>query len=179
MPPQTKVKDDHILTPKKITHGLTLHSPTVRIHARGHAKRIEEAIKTFQSECISPTDTVLSSFIYHYFTCEVLAKLIQGAKHGTTPSQALDKKAYIDLNALRAALNKHSIKFDVSRLDRIFLSRPRQGEKPSARNLRNKIAHELNANAIQDVKKRGRSLIRDMNHFIKEAIEASDTNFPL
>ncbi len=136
-----------------------------------HQRRAREVIDVLSVQLQGTRDSDLANFLLHYHGCEVLAKLLQGARIKTPPETALTQEVH--LNSLRAALRKFGLAFDNTALDRIFLSIGNVNvEKRSAKRLRNKIVRELNNHDIEEIHRRGAHLIEDMASFI-ETVESA------
>ena len=100
----------------------------------------------FQTRGPTPSDSALTNFLYRYFTCEALAKILQGTITGKVPSNALGGR--VDLRSLTPALARLRIPISQPRLKRIFDSQRVAVRRMSPRGLRDQIVHEMSEAAI-------------------------------
>ena len=114
------------------------------------------------------TDSKLGTFLLHYFTCEVLANLLQGARARQSPADSLRPGKNVNRNRLDAALAQFGIKISPTTLDQIFQSQRTAVSKKSARLLRNAAVHEMNELDIAEINRRGGRLVRVMKTFINK-----------
>lgn len=138
-----------------------------------YQRRAQEIIKTFTKELHSVQKSHLAIFLYHYFTCEALARLLLGARVGITPQKALEGKNKLRLNSLEAALRRSNVSFDKTAAKRIFEANRHSFAQASARKLRDRIVHGMNHRAIEEVYRRGASLVDEMRRFIRLIDEAA------
>ncbi len=143
--------------------------PTVLVQTPSQ-RRAVQVVHWLNAELKSEGASALYEFLLHYFVCEVHAKILQGAKDGVPPSEALDKRLH--LGALKSALRKFGMRVPIKTVDRIFEAANVSAKRRSARKLRDKIVHELNVHDIAEVDRRGARLVKDMQRFIR-AVESA------
>ncbi len=153
--------------------GITGYPTTVNIASK-HQRRAIKVIRVFREENLLVWTSDLASFLLHYFCCEALAKIVQGAKANKPLSKTLGKGTSVKLGSLKAALRKFHLTFDHVQLKRIFEAADVAIDRKSARALRNAIVHGLAYRDVQEVHNRGKSLITDMERFISVVERASD-----
>ncbi len=143
--------------------------PTVLVQTPSQ-RRADQVVRWLHAELKSGVTSALHEFLLHYFVCEIHAKLLQGGKKGIPPAKALKKS--VNLGSLKSALLKFGMNVSPAILDRVFGTVNESVKKRSAKKLRDKIVHELNINDIDEVHRRGASLVKDMQRFI-EVVDAA------
>ena len=167
-----------VLTPHSLIHEVRLGSTSITEES-AYRRRVLGVIDAFYKE-EQGAHSVLCSFLFHYFACEALARLLQGANDSIRPQKALDKKSGVNLNSLNAALRQFGLRFSKNRLRRIFEAKWPSYERASARRLRDRLVHQWSALAIAQLSKRGDRLVLDMSAYIKmiESATQADRLFP-
>ena len=130
------------------------------------------AITQMKAQLLQASESELSLFLLHYFTCETIAKVLQGAKKKQAPAKALNGNVH--LGGLNSALDHFGLKLSKITLEQIFSTLAVRVQARSARKLRDKIVHEMSADDIAEVEKRGQRLTRDMNRFITAVERAAN-----
>lgn len=170
--PTKQSAGDINLSPGSANLAIASTEPTSISHTP-HQRRAISAIEQLRSEAPNVVHSILGTFLLHYFTCEVLAKLLQGARRGLSPSDSLDQGRSVDLRGLKPALSHFGIQVPSKSLDRIFQSQRTAVKRKSARLLRNAVVHEMNELDIAEINRRGSGLVRDMKNFINKIERAT------
>jgi hypothetical protein len=131
---------------------------------------IEAVYDTYTGEAFRAEETPLSNFLIHYFTCEVMAKLVQGAANRSSPSQALRKS--VTPKRLRNAAEALDLKIDDRLLVNIFDTTQSPPEELSSRKLRDGVVHWMLGPYFAEVKSRSRPRCRQMKAFIDRVHDA-------
>ncbi len=173
-----KHQDNVVLTPHSLAHEHKLGSPRLTEEST-YRRRVLGVIDAFHKE-EQGAHSVLCRFLFHYFACEALARLLQGANASIRPQKALEKRSGVNLNSLNAALRQFGLRFSKNRLKRIFEAKWPNYERASARRLRDRLVHQWSALAIAQLSKRGDRLVLDMSAYIKmiESAAQADRLFP-
>lgn len=173
MSKKSKKQTKHTISPDSATMGLSSTAPIV-LQQTPHQRRALVAIAQMKAQLPQARGSVVSLFLLHYFTCETLAKVLQGAKKKQAPAKALSGK--VDLRGLNPALKQFGLKLSKSTLERIFGAFNVRVQARPARKLRDKIVHEMSADDIAEVQKRGPRLTADMKRFIASVEPAAGQN---
>ena len=148
-----------VMTSEKKVRSTRISVPTTRLSIRAglgvtatvttkYQKRARKVISEFRTESVPLSNSVVARFLFHYFCCEALAKILQGAKARRPLSKTLGKRSSVDLRSLNPALKKSGFTFQSSRLKRIFEATDGSVHGKSARALRNAIVHGLGSGLI-------------------------------
>ncbi len=142
---------------------LTSTAPTV-LQQTLHQRRALAAIAQMKAQLSQAGGSELSLFLLHYFTCETIAKIMQGSNKKQAPGKAL--RGSVDLRRLNPAMKHFGLKMSKAALERIFNPSKVRVQARSARKLRDKIVHEMSGDDIAEVDKRGQKLTHDMSKFL-------------
>lgn len=173
------------MTSKKKNGSTRISVPTTKLNIRAgfgvtvtvttkYQKRARKVISQIRNESVPLSNSIVARFLFHYFCCEALARILQGEKAGWPLSKTLGKRHSVDLRSLIPALKKLGFSFESARLKHIFEATDGAVHNKSARALRNAIVHGLAYLDIQEVHRRGHRLIEDMEKFISMVEQATD-----
>jgi hypothetical protein len=131
-----------------------------------HHEKLREIRQSFRDELAGVAANSVASFMLHYFCCEASARVIHAARKGKAADWAF-KKHELKLDDISTAITRFGALLDHDFIKRVF---GEDGRAPlsaaSARRIRDKIAHEMNANAIAEVRSRTLQLFDDMREVI-------------
>lgn len=125
---------------------------------------IDEVYDTYTGEAYRTEEKPLSNFLIHYFTCEVMAKLVLGADKGLSPKRSLYSK--LNTKSLREAAKALDLKIDDRLVVEIFNTSSGAPVDLSSRKLRDGVVHSMSGGHFAAVKSHSRPRCRQMKAFI-------------
>lgn len=154
---------------EKSTEPLNAGSFTIR--ANTYEERIDYAIQALKEEqaCLGE-NTAVPSFIFTFFTCEIVAKsIVSKCKFkGTNRKSLTDKWSTKEINK---AISELKIDFDEASVKALFSEEKVVASQMSARALRDNIVHRMKPVHRNAVKQRYNPLMSTMQKFLS-AVDA-------
>ena len=145
-----------------------IYAGSFTIKADSYEERIDNAIQSLKEE--QPGDAAVATFLLTFFTCEIVVKSVIGhSKDKGTGQKSLPGN--YTTKTVSYALNNLKINFDQESVDKLFSTREALASEMSARQLRDKIAHQMKPQHRSAVRERYASLMGTMMKFLS-AVEA-------
>ncbi len=129
-----------------------------------YRERMVLLMAVFRGEAHTFKDADLPQFLFHYFCCEVAAKLLQGAKDDLPSAKALRRSVHVA--SLGSAMRHYVLSAPDGLIDEIFKVTRNTAEGMSCRELRNHVLDEMSSFYIDVTKQRAPHLVRQMRVFI-------------
>ena len=107
--------------------------------------------------------TTEKSFIYYYFACEWMAKLFYGISANKQLSIIKNDRSQFNVGWIKQAQQNLNLSITLEELDTLFKSRTK-----SARDIRNKIAHNFAGSTLQELADRETEFIPVFKKLLKE-----------
>ena len=107
--------------------------------------------------------TAEKSFIYYYFACEWMAKILYGLSVNMSIIE-LKKPRSFDIEWIRKARQNLDLSITPEELNALFYTK----NKKSARHIRNKTAHNFAESTLQEIAERGTEHIPIFKKLLKE-----------
>ncbi len=125
---------------------------------------IEAVYDTYTGEAFRTEKKPLSNFLIHYFTCEVMAKLVLGAEKGLSPGISLYSR--LNTKTLSRAVKALGIDIDNRLIVEIFSTSSGAPVNLSSRKLRDGVVHSMSGEHFAAVKSHSRPRCQQMKAFI-------------
>ncbi len=108
--------------------------------------------------------TVQGKFIFYYFACEWLAKILYGISSNKKISDVKKDRRPFDVRWIKKAKRDFNLSITPEELDDLFSTE----NKKSARNIRNDFAHEFGQKSLQKIAEHETNYIPIFQKLLKE-----------
>ena len=108
--------------------------------------------------------TTEQSFMFYYFACEWLAKILYGISANKNISELKNPKFKFNVEQIRKAKQKLNLSITTEELDALFYTK----NDNSARKIRNNVAHEFGQKSLQKIAEHETNYIPIFEKLLKE-----------